>query len=297
METASVPNKLYKYQSFDQYSIINLINRRLYFSKPENFNDPYDCDPPFEIAKSHRTKKNIEALYIKVRSWVLDKNYFDVTYSKNGKPNGRFERDYIASTKPIREQIQARVGVTCFSEKIDDMLLWSHYGDKHKGFCLEFDTQISLMEGQQQTSLYKVKYSKSKSYRQINISEILNKPNTLEKLLTVKSYQWRYEKEWRIFCNTGGNNTFRFNEKSLTGIYFGYKMPQEYKDVIISILSNKSEKITPEKINSLDLEKLAKNYPHVYINGNIIVCNMELNKKNFAVSPCPFRPNYKNKKL
>ncbi len=139
MKETPVPDKIYKYQAFDQYSLINLIKRQFYFSKPENFNDPYDCDPPFEISKTHRTKKNIEALYAKVHGWVQDKSAFERKYSRNGKPNGRFERDYIDSPKPIREQISAKVGVTCFAEKVDDILLWSHYGDKHKGFCLEFD--------------------------------------------------------------------------------------------------------------------------------------------------------------
>ena len=291
MEESSVPSKLYKYQPFDQYSLINLIKRQFYFSKPESFNDPYDCDPPFEISTAHRTKKNKEALYTRIKGWVHDKSSFDVTYSKNGKPNGRFERDYIDSTKPIREQISAKIGVTCFSERVDDILLWSHYGDKHKGFCLEFDTQVSIMDGQQKTDLYKVKYSNSRSYRRISILDILNKPNILEVLLTTKSYQWGYEKEWRIFCNTGGNNAFRFNAKSLTGVYFGYKMPQEYKGVIISVLSDTSEKITPENMSPSNLEALAKRYPHFHINDNIIVYDMKLDKENFTVSPVPFRPN------
>ena len=28
------------------------------------------------------------------------------------------------------------IGVSCFSEKPDDMLMWSHYADSHKGFCV-----------------------------------------------------------------------------------------------------------------------------------------------------------------
>ena len=34
-------------------------------------------------------------------------------------------------------------GITCLSEVKDDLLMWSHYGGKYKGFCLEFDSKYA----------------------------------------------------------------------------------------------------------------------------------------------------------
>ena len=34
-----------------------------------------------------------------------------------------------------------KMGILCFSEHCDDILMWSHYSDGHKGFCLEFDRE------------------------------------------------------------------------------------------------------------------------------------------------------------
>jgi hypothetical protein len=31
------------------------------------------------------------------------------------------------------------VGIYCVSTNYDDVLMWSHYADSHKGICLEFD--------------------------------------------------------------------------------------------------------------------------------------------------------------
>jgi hypothetical protein len=46
-ETPNMPEKtparLYKYQALDRQTLENLVNRCIYFSKPENFNDPFDC--------------------------------------------------------------------------------------------------------------------------------------------------------------------------------------------------------------------------------------------------------------
>ena len=33
----------------------------------------------------------------------------------------------------------AQAGVLSFSKLRDDILMWAHYGDKHRGLCLEFD--------------------------------------------------------------------------------------------------------------------------------------------------------------
>jgi hypothetical protein len=284
----SIPQKLYKYQPLNQYSLINLIKRQLYFSKPENFNDPYDCDPPVKIATSHRTEKNKKALYDLIRSSIADKLSFDTKYLTKEKPNKRFTREFIDSPNSIREQIRAKVGVTCFSEKVDDILLWSYYADMHKGFCLEFDTQIPIMEGQQKTEAYKIKYTKSNSYRRFSIRDILmNQTSVSELLLTTKSYHWHYEEEWRIFSNEGGDKAYPFNINALTGIYFGYKMPQEYKDVITSVLTNPSNQNTPH-----DLATLANRYPHIFINGTeIILYDMKLNNEKFMVSHVDFRRN------
>jgi len=86
-----IPHKLYKYQPFDKYALINLIKRQLYFSKPENFNDPFDCNPPFEITKTHRTPKNIKFLYDNIRNYEVGKlgiggSIFDSKYLTDGKP-------------------------------------------------------------------------------------------------------------------------------------------------------------------------------------------------------------------
>jgi hypothetical protein len=43
-----------------------------------------------------------------------------------------------------REEKVEMHGITSFSRKWNDVLLWSHYGDKHKGICLGFDVTVGL---------------------------------------------------------------------------------------------------------------------------------------------------------
>jgi len=42
----------------------------------------------------------------------------------------------------MRKDVQKEIdnaGITCFSKVRDDILMWAHYADKHKGLCFEFD--------------------------------------------------------------------------------------------------------------------------------------------------------------
>ena len=62
----TAPPKLYKYQSCSSYALDNLRKRCLWFSKPESFNDPFDCDINFEIVDV--TEENLRLLFEHMRT-------------------------------------------------------------------------------------------------------------------------------------------------------------------------------------------------------------------------------------
>jgi len=37
-----------------------------------------------------------------------------------------------------------KIGIFSLSKKYDDELLWAHYANSHKGFCIEYDLEILL---------------------------------------------------------------------------------------------------------------------------------------------------------
>jgi len=88
--------------------------------------------------------------------------------------------------------------ISCFSEVGNSMLMWSHYTEKHKGFCIEYDFQ-SLGEADTATiGLYPVIYT-NKLFDITNylISDQLNGAVSLYAAI-IKSKDWSYEKEWRL---------------------------------------------------------------------------------------------------
>jgi hypothetical protein len=67
---------------------------------------------------------------------------------KRQDPDGQWRRQSASALyNELQSQRMAKVysildesfGVLCLSERPDDILLWSHYGDSHRGVCLEFD--------------------------------------------------------------------------------------------------------------------------------------------------------------
>ena len=234
----TTPIKLYKYQSCNDNTFNNLRKRCLWFSKPESFNDPFDCDINFKIVDV--TQENLRLLFGHMRESVQDKVGFDKKYLQDGNINDVFAGDAIKFSLMATIQVKkqwANIGVTCLSEKNDDILMWSHYTYGHQGFCLEFDTSYSPFTEKGKDTLIKVRYSDS--YPPLSLSAILhNKLPPLPKhLLGTKSLHWSYEAEWRVFSSTGGFE-YSYNKAALTGVYFGCKMKESDKEIIASILAD-----------------------------------------------------------
>lgn len=105
--------------------------------------------------------------------------------------------------------------------------MWSHYANKHFGFCLEYDFTYTLIRRFPdlhiaQLMLFPVYYSRNRPL----LSEALIDTNTtidykeLKKLppdfiknimigLLYKSEDWAYEKEWRILSIESDKSTMK----------------------------------------------------------------------------------------
>jgi hypothetical protein len=91
----------------------------------------------------------------------------------------------------LKKRLSQRLTIICFSMNWHEPLLWSHYGDRHKGCALEFD--ISGYE------LVKVDYQKNRV--KITSKNVLqqNLQGLETKLVSTKYEGWEYEKEARLF--------------------------------------------------------------------------------------------------
>jgi len=86
-------------------------------------------------------------------------------------------------------QVNEEEGAICFTETWRDPLMWSHYGDRHRGACLGFDA----------CDLEPINYKPQRLAPALWIGGGSQPPKELRHLLlTTKSSRWVYEKKRRL---------------------------------------------------------------------------------------------------
>ncbi|AEA42588.1 DUF2971 domain-containing protein [Fluviicola taffensis] len=191
------PKIIYKYFGDNNYTLDSLRNDYLYHSYYLDFNDPFDCS-----------------------SYLID---------INGNAN-RATREVFKETLKKSMEIN---GICCFSRINDSILMWSHYANKHRGICLEFENSNDAF---QTKDVHYVKNFKKPDL-------FIDREDALYHMIYTKSEEWSYEKELRSFKKITYNNTearkINFDFKMLKAIYFGVNAQVDFIKNVKEILSTK----------------------------------------------------------
>ena len=170
---------LYKFRSLEnlEHVLDIILNQRLHCSHYTQLNDPF------------------EGLFFKLFT-VLDK----IT---------------PVPSDPIRLRIESgedNKNICSLCASLNDVRMWSHYADGHKGLAIEIDfpeTTDQLFEvTYNATPLF---YEKDSAEDQISLTEIL----------TQKTDHWIYEKEYRLFHE----DKFFTIPNMIKAIFLGFSMP------------------------------------------------------------------------
>jgi len=103
------------------------------------------------------------------------------------------ERPIRKAVRDFKATYDSHTGLLCFSTDWTNPVLWSHYGQKHRGMCLGFKIPRSRLERVK----YKDKRLLARLDEETRPAEISNELQ--KQLLCTKYRHWRYEAEWRIF--------------------------------------------------------------------------------------------------
>ncbi|MHB8883257.1 MAG: DUF2971 domain-containing protein [Thermodesulfovibrionales bacterium] len=217
-----------------------LSHSELYFPSPKTFNDPFDCkvDFTFDGCSDDDIRQYLErALKELHRESEISKN---IEYALNNKH--LWQQNARNKAVDILQPETDSMGVVCLSEHRDDILMWSHYSDGHKGFCLEFDKERLKAWKFCQPVDYDQKYL---SFKEFN--DVLPDNSRSIQLLFRKSKHWKYEAEWRLIVRPDENNPinrlYKFPEELLTGVIFGCLMPDDKKNIIKDFLKNRKSPV------------------------------------------------------
>jgi hypothetical protein len=259
--------RFYKYQATNSNLFDNLKNKQLYFNDPSEYNDPLDSKVSCYL-KATREKWGD---YLKKINKIEDTQLIDFFLTniliqntlqnkeiKKKKKNIKSEEslaraEYIVQNIPDSSTEYCPL-TCCFSEESDNMLMWSHYANGHKGVCLCFKSkyesftelrlkpEYALTVDFESSPLFPIKYDLERP-KPINlVDDFLANTNQLfdcllfDFLLT-KSPCWSYEKEHRMFLTEpDAQNKAYFEEKELEGIIFGLRVNYGDAHTIIKII-------------------------------------------------------------
>lgn len=136
-----------------------------------------------------------------------------------------------------------RIGIYSLSTSYEDKLLWAHYANSHRGFCIEYNLD-KLIDSyiHESKNHFPVLYSLKPSELEFtDISQAsTNNGSLLQKIFACKSKEWEYEKEYRIVTNDFGIHNYDFD--AVQSIYFGLKMPDSQKKAMMNRLEGRSIK-------------------------------------------------------
>ncbi len=237
-ETMNIPRHLYKYLSLStkkdkegqktvrEYTSRILAHNEIYFAKPSEFNDPFDCGFHISCEGDFQTHKNI----LKKLNPALSEKEIDDLMRKQLEPN------FIKKTEQnlndtIRLETE-KYGIFSMSAKGDDLLMWSHYADCHRGICLKFETTDGKLFG---CDLLGVKYKEL--YPDFSVYDNVDL-DWMRKYLSIKWRDWHYEEEWRILFREVGLQPYPPDE--LSGVILGALISNEDRELVLKWISERN---------------------------------------------------------
>lgn len=154
--------------------------------------------------------------------------------------------------KGLYIQLSKVIGVSCFSTSSDNILMWSHYANKHRGICIEYD--FSLLEQLENINafLLPVMYSNERPLLPFEKLELENgqakqesviriMPDLIRAILT-KSKFWDYENEWRFIALAEPKQPVKL--PIISRIFTGANITEDDYNKVVSATENRKIPIT-----------------------------------------------------
>lgn len=222
--------ELFQYRKCTKESVEGLAKGTLLFKSPIRFNDPFDSMLFWDEAR--------------IKHYFEDDKYKRVLLNLN-----------LLDAECVARSLSNCFRISCFSETCVSPIMWAHYADACKGYCVGYELHPSLEEpikvGEGDSceechcSLFPVIYSKRRvdattalsreiEYLVANengtVGELpLDSYDRLEPYKTVlyKSSDWAYEHEWRVIIyglTTTRDKDWLYPSENITHVILGPNM-------------------------------------------------------------------------
>ena len=129
-------------------------------------------------------------------------------------------------------------GIVSFGLRATCPLMWSHYGDQHRGICAGYSIPADAA-----ASLHKITYGGSRNVKASDVVvmdiDSVARRRVDEAVLLRKAGSWRYEREWRLIGTRGPQDS----PLELEEVIFGMRCGSTVKYTITKALENRGREI------------------------------------------------------
>jgi len=241
-------------------------DNELHFSSPNDLNDPHECRPKMTVGDlKNQDYKN---KYIEYTLKINHRTNPDTTIKEveaDLEKQTPEEREKLASgsTKKYREVIGKELRICSFCASATNLLLWSHYADSHKGFCIVFDVDNDIfgkaMKVRYQDEYPTFRYTIPDEWAMFQLS------------VATKYTEWEYEQEYRLVSNEPNGpdhlpvkgKKFTFPPEMLKAVIFGCHISKDHKELIKGWCKRRKNKVElrqaklSDTVYELDIENLS----------------------------------------
>lgn len=300
------PKTFYKYRAFNTTTLDALCHDTVFYANPGSFNDPLDCNPTIECDSPIEDLRKLLTFQIRhrVKAEILSNlklaRVKDQSASEHARRKScllaKQELEYIAynATDPYYEagvaEAESRLlvqeiereldryyqrGVCALSTTYSSPLLWSHYGDQHKGLCVGYGVNREPVP-----KLNKVVYGGSRSIKTSTLirafieGDVHAQSDLDRDVLLRKAKGWNYEREWRLIGTQGVQDS----PLLLKEVTFGIRCSSSIMHSVINALSGRENKMRFFEMyvvhgsyilrrRSLDIDELGAHLPKTACSG------------------------------
>ncbi len=255
------PPRLFKYVG--QRGVKILQTKTLRFTRPSLLNDPFEARPFLEtmggeadwlpIVKAKIPvvlDETLSSLPAQVRQ-ILSRDALLQQMHAQEPVVLEIMKHVTAQSLPIMtadfyKNADAMLGILSLTERPNDLLMWSHYGDFHRGMVLEFDASHAFFNRRRGPDdefyhLRQVVYSRRRPKVNLLCTEFAE-------LFLTKSLAWEYEAEWRMMspiqdCKEVSPmmHVQNFPPECLRTVIFGANSSREFRDEVRKTIDHDPE--------------------------------------------------------
>ncbi len=148
---------------------------------------------------------------------------------------------FYSPTEPLRGEpyydqvvrgisnVKSEIGIACFTETYEEVLMWTHYASNYAGICLSYSTRVLRYGLSNKVSLLRLNYVDKPPV--LDVRDAANADDAAELILSQKKYNWAYEREWRILGPLG-RVSFGYTQ-AVECIFFGSRVDPSHRDKIL----------------------------------------------------------------